>query len=71
MNSDRLARGIGRWSLVALVVNTVVGSAILGLPGKTFALIGTYSVIGWLPCAFVIGLVAACFAEVGSLGDSS
>jgi amino acid transporter len=59
-------RGLGRWDLVALVINIVIGAGILGLPAKSFALIGTYSVAGWVLCAFIMGLIAASFAEVGS-----
>ena len=33
-NSPALARDVGRWSLLALTVNCVVGAGILGLPGK-------------------------------------
>ncbi len=62
---QQLLRGIGRWDLVAILINVVVGAGVLGLPGKSFALIGAYSILAWLLCAVIMGLVAACFAEVG------
>lgn len=61
-----LNRSIGRWDQVAILVNVVIGAGILGLPAKTFALIGPYSVPAWVLCALIMGTVAACFAEVGS-----
>jgi APA family basic amino acid/polyamine antiporter len=61
-----LVRVIGRWDLVAILVNVVIGAGILGLPAKTYALIGIYSIAAWVACALIMGLIAACFAEVGS-----
>lgn len=61
-----LVRAIGRWDLVAILINIVIGAGILGLPAKTFALIGSYSILGWILCALIMGLIAICFAEVGS-----
>ncbi len=61
-----LVRGIGRWSLAALVVNTVIGSGIFGLPSVIAGLLGGYSPIAYLMGAAGIGVIAACFAEVAS-----
>ena len=36
-NQYDILRGIGRWDLVALMVNITIGSGILGLPAKLFA----------------------------------
>ena len=65
-NSYEIVRGIGRWDLVALMVNITIGSGILGLPAKLFALTGVYSVVALILCAVLLALVAICFAEVGS-----
>ena len=46
-----LVRVMGRWSLVALVVNSIIGSAIFGLPGEVAALLGKYSPLGYLAAA--------------------
>jgi basic amino acid/polyamine antiporter, APA family len=61
-----IVRGIGRWDLVALMVNITIGSGILGLPAKLFALTGVYSVLALVLCAVLLAIVAICFAEVGS-----
>jgi amino acid transporter len=31
---QHLVRAIGRWSLTALVVNSIIGSGVFGLPSK-------------------------------------
>lgn len=64
--SYEIVRGIGRWDLVALMVNITIGSGILGLPAKLFALTGVYSVLALVLCAVLLAIVAICFAEVGS-----
>ena len=61
-----IVRGIGRWDLVALMVNITIGSGILGLPAKLFTLTGVYSVVVLVLCAVLLAIVAICFAEVGS-----
>lgn len=61
-----IVRGIGRWDLVALMVNITLGSAMLGLPGKIYALTGVYSLLVLIGCAALVGVIAICFAEVGS-----
>jgi len=37
---EGLVRIIGRWDLLALVTNSIVGAGIFGLPSKLFALAG-------------------------------
>jgi amino acid transporter len=61
-----LVRGIGRWDLVALAVNAIIGAGIFGLPSKVQSLIGPYSLIAFIVCAVVVTLIILCFAEVGS-----
>jgi basic amino acid/polyamine antiporter, APA family len=63
---EGLVRGIRRWDLVAFTINAVIGAGIFGLPAKAFALIGPYSLIAFVACAFVVLLIILCFAEVGS-----
>jgi amino acid transporter len=38
-----LVRGIGRWDLVGIFINGVVGAGIFALPAKLFGLLGSYS----------------------------
>ena len=66
-----LLRRIRRWDLVALVLNCVIGAGILGLPSRVFALAGTYSLVAYVACAIVLGLIALSFAEVASRFSST
>src|SRR5918992_2403886 len=65
-NKPSILRGIGRWDLVALMVNISIGSGILGLPGRLFELTHMYSLMVLVLCAVLIGVIAICFAEVAS-----
>ena len=65
-NEAGLVRGIRRWDLVALIINSMVGAGIFVLPARSYALIGPYSLLAFVICAFVVALIILCFAEVGS-----
>lgn len=62
----RLVRTIGRWSLAALMVNTMVGASIFGLPALIAARLGRLSPAGFLVAFAIIAVIAACMAEVAS-----
>lgn len=64
--SKTLVRAIGRWSLAALMINTVIGASVFGLPSLLAARLGTLSPLGYVVTAVGIGAVAACLAEVAS-----
>ena len=66
MSEEKLVRGIGRWDLTAIAINTIIGAGIFGLPAKVHALIGSYSLIAFVFCAVIIGLIVLCYAEVSS-----
>lgn len=61
-----LTRAIGRWSLVALVVNSIIGSGVFGLPSTVAALIGNYSPYAVLAAGAGMSVIIGCFAEVAS-----
>lgn len=61
-----LVRTIGRWSLAALMVNTMVGASIFGLPALIAARLGKWSPLGFLVAFAIIAIIAACMAEVAS-----
>lgn len=63
---EGLVRGIGRASMVALVINAVVGAGIFGLPSRVHALLGPWALLAYVACALLVLLVVLCFAEVGS-----
>lgn len=65
-SSEGLVRGIRRWDLTAIVINTVIGTGIFLLPAKVSGLIGNYSVFAFVACALIVGLIVLCFAEVSS-----
>ena len=66
-----LIRAIGRWSLVALMINCIIGSGVFGLPSVISASLGRGSPLAWIFAALATGLVVACFAEVSSRFDRS
>lgn len=61
-----LVRAIGRWGLTALVINSVIGSGIFGLPAIVAAHLGRESPFAYLLAATGIGMIMGCFAEVAS-----
>jgi amino acid transporter len=65
-SSPHLVRAIGRWSLTAMVVNGIIGSAVYGLPSEISGLLGRVSPWAYVIAAVGTGAVMACFAEVGS-----
>lgn len=65
-SSAGLVRTIGRWSLVALIVNTMIGASIFGLPALIAARLGKWSPLGFLAACAGIAVIAACMAEVAS-----
>lgn len=66
MNNETLVRGIGRWDLTAIAINTIIGAGIFGLPARVHGLIGSYSLIAFVLCALIIGFIVLCYAEVSS-----
>jgi basic amino acid/polyamine antiporter, APA family len=65
-SSSGLLRVVGRWDMVALVINGIVGAGIFGLPQKVHALLGAWGLLAIAACAVLMGFVVACFAEVSS-----
>jgi APA family basic amino acid/polyamine antiporter len=64
--SQQLLRAIGRWSLVALAINSVIGSGIFGLPSVIAALIARASPWAVLLAGAGMGVIMGCYAEVAS-----
>lgn len=69
--TEKLVRGLGRWDLAAIAVNTVIGTGIFILPARVTGLIGSYSLFAFLACAVIVGLIVVCFAEVSSRFEST
>lgn len=61
-----LVRTIGRASLTALMVNSIIGAGIFGLPSLLAGRLGGYSPLACLASGAAILLIAGCIAEVSS-----
>jgi APA family basic amino acid/polyamine antiporter len=66
-----LVRTIGRWSLTALMVNSIIGGGIFGLPSMLAARLGALSPFSCLGAGLGILIIAACIAEVSSRYDET
>ena len=65
-SSHGLVRTIGRWSLTALMVNSIIGVSIFRLPSLLAEKIGAYSPLSCLAAGLGILIIAGCIAEVSS-----
>jgi basic amino acid/polyamine antiporter, APA family len=61
-----LVRVIGRWSLAALTINSIVGSGIFGLPSLVDDLLGRLSPLAVILAGGAMAVIVACYAEVAS-----
>ncbi len=61
-----LVRALGRWSLAALAINSVIGSGIFGLPSTVAGYLGPHSTAAVLIAGTAMAIIMACFAEVAS-----
>lgn len=66
MSEEKLVRGLGRWDLTAVAINTMIGTGIFILPAGVFGLIGSFSLFAFVLCAVITGLIVLCFSEVSS-----
>jgi amino acid transporter len=66
LSREGLVRAIGRWTLVALMINSIVGAGIFGLPARVHAVAGAHALLAYVACAVVIACIALCLAEVAS-----
>ena len=71
MSEEKLERGIGRWDLTAIAINTIIGTGIFILPARVTGLIGDFSLLAFIACAVIIGAIVLCFAEVSSRFDTT
>jgi basic amino acid/polyamine antiporter, APA family len=61
-----LVRTIGRWSLTALMVNSIVGVSIFKLPADLARNLGGWSPLSCITAGAGILIIAGCIAEVSS-----
>lgn len=63
---EGLVRVIGRWSLAALTINSILGSGIFGLPSQVADLTGRLSPLAVTVAGVAMAVIVACYAEVAS-----
>jgi basic amino acid/polyamine antiporter, APA family len=63
---NTLIRTIGRWSLTALVINSIIGSGIFGLPSVVSGRLGHQAPIAYLIAGAGMAIIAGCLSEVAS-----
>ena len=71
MEEQKLVRGIGRWDLAAIAINTIIGTGIFILPARAAGLVGDFSLLAIILCAVITAAIVLCFAEVSSRFDST
>lgn len=64
-----LVRDVGRWQILGLSINDVIGSGIYLLPAATFALLGPFSVWAVILAGLAVGLLVMCYAKAASYFD--
>lgn len=64
-----LLRAVGRWQILGLSINSVVGSGVYLLPATAFALLGPFSVWGVLLAGATVGLLVLCYAKAATYFD--
>ena len=69
VGSPGLHRGLGRFDVVALCVNSIVGAGVFALPGTLALDAGKYSLVVILVAFAIVGLLALSMAEVASRFD--
>jgi basic amino acid/polyamine antiporter, APA family len=65
-DAKSLVRAIGRWSLAALVINSIIGSGVFGLPSTMAGFLGKSSPLAVLLAGVAVAPIVACYAEVSS-----
>lgn len=65
-SSPSLLRGVSRWQILGLSINSVVGSGVYLLPATAFALLGPFSVWGVLLAGLTVSLLVLCYAKAAS-----
>lgn len=66
VTNEGLVRAIGRWSLVALTINSILGSGIFGLPSEIANLLGRKSLWAVPLAGAAMAVIILCYAEVAS-----
>jgi APA family basic amino acid/polyamine antiporter len=65
-SKPKLVRVMGRWTLTALVINSIIASGIFGLPDDVARLVGSAAPWAYVLGALGTGIIVAMFAELAS-----
>ncbi len=65
-----LLRAVGRWEIVALALNDVIGSGVYLLPAAAAAFLGAWSLAAVGVAGLAVLLLVLCFAEASSRFDA-
>ncbi|OIQ37624.1 MAG: amino acid permease [Bacteroidetes bacterium MedPE-SWsnd-G1] len=63
---EGLKRYVGPLGLAANIINIIVGAGIFVIPAIVAEKMGATSIVAYLFCGILIGLIMLCFAEAGS-----
>jgi amino acid transporter len=61
--SNTLVRTIGRWSLTALVINSIIGSGVFGLPSVVSSHLGRMAPIAYFIARAGMAIIAGFLAK--------
>lgn len=64
--SRGLVRTIGRWSLAALMINSIIGGGIFGLTSVVAGHLGRWAPMAYLVAGLGMAVIAGCLSEVAS-----
>ncbi|MDR2871756.1 MAG: APC family permease [Xanthomonadaceae bacterium] len=67
--SSGLVRVVGRWQILGLSLNDVVGSGIYLLPAAAYALLGPSSIWAIVLAGLAVALLVLCYAQAASYFD--
>lgn len=59
-------RSIGRWAMTGLVINSIIGSGIFGVPSELIRLLGRASPLAMVVAALAMAVIMAAVTEVAS-----
>ncbi|MFT4249367.1 MAG: amino acid permease [Pseudomonas sp.] len=65
----RLLRAVGRWQIVGLSINDVIGSGIYLMPALVFLHLGAFSLASVVLAGVAVALLVACYAQAASYFD--
>lgn len=71
MAAPTVIRAVGRWSLVAFVVNGIIGSGVFVLPGTVGGRLGWAAPLAWVVAALCTVTMVLAFCEVSSRFDAA